>query len=316
PHVRRFPGASLVGVCTGNGLNAKNVARSFGFQFATTDANEILVKPDIGTVFVTARHNLHTPFVVGALNTGKNVFVEKPLCVTSDELKEIQAAYNKVNSSKSSSRNPHSVVVMVGFNRRFSPHAQQVKRFFEDAVGPYAIQYRVNAGYLPATHWTRDPVEGGGRIIGEVCHFVDFMQFITGSVPVKVYAEGLSKSGGGVKDDDSAAVTISFDDGSVGVVSYLANGDTSVPKELIEISSTNRTAVVENFQKLILFQRGKRREFKLSAIDKGHKEEMRQFLVAARDGKPSPISFESAVVTTLTTFKIVESLKSGKPVVV
>ncbi|MCI0706950.1 MAG: bi-domain-containing oxidoreductase [Ignavibacteriae bacterium] len=316
PHVRRFKDISMTSVCTANGLNAANVARSFGFQFATTDAKEILTRENIGTVFITARHNLHAPFVLDALKAGKNVFVEKPLCLTIGELKDIQAAYAKLHSSKSALRTPYSTLLMVGFNRRFSPHAEQVKKFFEDAVGPYAIQYRVSAGFVPASHWTREPVEGGGRIVGEVCHFVDFMQFVTGSKPVRVYAEPLGKRAAGAADDDSVAITISFEDGSIGVISYLANGDASVPKEFIEITSTNRTAVLENFQKLALYQNGKKLEFKHSTIEKGHKEEIRQFLFAVRDGKPSPIPFESAVITTLTTFRIVESLKSGRPIAV
>ncbi|HEY4611989.1 MAG TPA: bi-domain-containing oxidoreductase [Bacteroidota bacterium] len=316
PHVRRFSGVSMAGVCTGNGLNAKNVARSYGFRFATTEPNEILSNADIGTLFIAVRHNLHAPFVIDALKAGKHVFVEKPLALNTIELKEILSAYNKSHSSKSPIPKNPSPNVLVGFNRRFSPHAQQVKRFFEDAVAPYVIQYRVNAGFVPATHWTRDPVEGGGRIIGEVCHFVDFMQFVTGAAPVRVYAEPLAKGSAGSPDDDSVAITISFEDGSLGIITYLANGDSSVPKERVEISSTNRTAILDNFQRLMLFQQGKRREFKLSTIEKGHKEEIRLFMMAVRDGKPSPIPMESVVVTTLTTFKIVESLFAGRPMTV
>ncbi len=314
PHVRRFSGVSLVGVCTGNGLNAKNVARTFDFRFATTDAREILGNQEIGTVFIAARHNLHAPYVIEALKAGKNVFVEKPLALHADELKEIVAVFNKINSPKSAIRNPRSAIVLVGFNRRFSPHGQQVKRFFADAVGPFAIQYRVSAGLMPTTHWTRDPVEGGGRIIGEVCHFVDLMQFITDSTPAKIFAEPLGKGSAGSADDDSVAVTITFQDGSVGVITYLANGDSSVPKEHLELYSTNRTAIIDNFQLLTLYQQGKKRTFRLSAIDKGHQEEVRQFLLAVRDGKPSPISLGSAVTTTLATFKIMESLQRGVPV--
>lgn len=323
PHVRRFSEVALVGVCTGTGLNAKNVARSFGFQFATTDPKEILANEEIGTVFIAARHNLHASYTVEALKAGKNVFVEKPLALSPEELQQIIVTYKKTASPKSRlTTSPREIVnlshgvnqspiLMVGFNRRFAPHMQQVKRFFADAVGPYAIQYRVNAGFLPKTHWTRDPTEGGGRIIGEICHFVDLMQFVTVSTPATVYAEPLGKGSAGTADDDSIVVTIAFQDGSVGVITYLANGDSSVPKEQIEIFSTNRTAIVENFKMLTLHQQGKKRTFKLSAIEKGHKEEVRQFLLSVRDGKPSPISLESAVTTTLTTFKITESLQRG-----
>ena len=314
PHVRRFSEASLVGVCTANGLNAKNVARIFGFQFATTDPAEILANKDIGSVFIAARHNLHARFVVDSLKSGKNVFVEKPLALNAEELEEVVTAYNKSRSPKSSIANRPSPIVLIGFNRRFSPHAQQVKRFFEGAVGPFVIQYRVNAGFIAKTNWTRNPVEGGGRIVGEVCHFIDFMQFVTSSDPVKAFAEPLGTAAAGSSDDDSVAMTVAFENGSLGVITYLANGDTSVPKEYVEISSTNRTAIVDNFERLTLFQKGRKREFKLSVIDKGHTEEVRQFLFAVREGKSSPIPFESVVTTTRTTFKILESLRLGVPV--
>jgi polar amino acid transport system substrate-binding protein len=314
PHVRKFSETSLVGVCTGNGLNAKNVARIFGFQFATTDPAEILANQDIGSVFIAARHHLHAKFVVDSLKAGKHVFVEKPLALNAEELEGVIIAYNKSRSPKTSIVNRQSPIMLIGFNRRFSPHAQQVKRFFEGAVGPFVIQYRVNAGFIPRTNWTRDPIEGGGRIVGEVCHFIDLMQFVTSSNPVKVFAEPLGSAAAGSSDDDSVAITVSFENGSLGVITYLANGDASVPKERVEISSTNRTAIVENFQRLTLFQKGKRREFKLAVVDKGHKEEVRQFLFAVREGKPSPIPFESVVTTTRTTLKILESLRLGVPI--
>ena len=308
PHLQHASGVSLVGVCTGNGLNAKNAARNFGFQFATTDPKEILANDSISTVFIASRHNLHARYTMDALKAGKHVFVEKPLALNKDELKGIQKAY------KSTIDNRQSTILMVGFNRRFAPHVLHVKRFFENAVSPYVIHYRVNAGFVPKTHWTRDPVEGGGRILGEVCHFVDLMQFITDSTPAKIYAEALLAGGSASPDDDSVAVTLKFHDGSVGTITYLANGDPAMPKERVEISSTGRSAVIDNFQYLTLYQQSKKRSFKLGAIDKGHRDEVRAFLQAIQQGSPSPISFESLVVTTLATFKIVESLQVGVPV--
>lgn len=305
PYLRNTNEAALVGVCTSNGINAKNAARNFGFQFATTEPQEILGKDAIKAVFIASRHNHHAHYAVDALNAGKHVFVEKPLALTLEELKEVQQAYTLLAKP---------AILMVGFNRRFAPHAQQVKRFFENAVGPYIMNYRVNAGFVPKTHWTRDPVEGGGRIIGEVCHFIDLMQFISGSVPAKVFAEPLSVGGTASQDDDSIAITIKFQDGSVGTIAYLANGDSSVPKERLEVSSTGRTAVIDNFQTLSLYQQGKRRDFKFSSVEKGHREEVKAFLHAIQNGAPSPIAFDSLLATTLATFKIVESLQVGTSV--
>lgn len=324
PNVQRVGGARLLGVCTGSGLNAQNVANNYGFQFATTDPREILDNPDIGTVFIAARHNLHARYAVDGLKAGKHVFVEKPLALTDDELSEVVSTYRgirgpggKRTEKKGRTGGPDSQsppLLMVGFNRRFAPHVQHAIRFFEHAVGPYAIQYRVSAGILPSTHWSRDPIEGGGRILGEVCHFVDLLLHITQSLPARVFAEPISPGSTSAPDDDSVAITLKFEDGSIGAIQYVASGDAAVEKERIEMFSTGRTAIIENFQRLILYQQEKRREFKLTKIDKGHREEVRTFLEAVRQGGTSPISFDHIVSSTLTTFKIVESLKIGAPV--
>jgi polar amino acid transport system substrate-binding protein len=308
PQIQRAGNTSLVGVCTANGLNATNIARNFGFQFATTDPKEILGQESINTVFIATRHNLHASYVIDALKAGKHVFVEKPLALNAGELKAIQKAYKSVIEAR------QSPILMVGFNRRFAPHAQHVKRFFENALEPYTIQYRVNAGFVPRTHWTRDLSEGGGRILGEICHFVDLMLYLTDSIPMRIYAETLSSVGGASTEDDSVAVALKFRNGSIGTIMYQANGDASLPKERVEISSTGRTAVIDNFQHLSLYQQGKKREFKLSNIDKGHRDEVRAFLQAIRSGAPSPIPFESLVTTTVATLKILESLQTGVPV--
>ena len=308
PNIERSRITSLVGVCNANGLSATNAARTFGFEFATSDPSEVIGNESINTVFIATRHNLHAPLAVEALKAGKSVFVEKPLAMNADQLKEIQKACKSVSTTD---RPP---ILMVGFNRRFAPHVQHAKRFFENAVGPYVIQYRVSAGAVPKTHWTRDPLEGGGRIIGEVCHFIDLMQYLTASQPVKVYAEPVSGGAGASADDDSVIITVKFLDGSVGTISYFANGDAGLPKERVEISSTGRSAVIDNFQRLSLYQNGKKREFKLSTIDKGHREEVRTFLAAVQEGKASPIPFDSLVTTTLATLKVVESLQVGVPV--
>ena len=308
PHFERSVTTSLVTVCNSNGLNARNVAQTFGFENATSDPSEVFQNETINTVFIATRHNLHASLTAEALKAGKHVFVEKPLALTAAELAEIQRAY------QSASIDRKEPLLLVGFNRRFAPQVQHARRFFENAVGPYVMQYRVSAGFVPRTHWTRDPSEGGGRIIGEVCHFIDLMQFITSSQPVKVFAESLSAATSGPTDDDSVLITVKFQDGSIGTITYLANGDTSLPKERLEISSTGRSAVIDNFQQLSLYQNGKKREFKLSSVDKGHRAEVREFLAAIEEGKPSPIPFASLVATTRATFKIMESLQVGVPV--
>jgi predicted dehydrogenase/threonine dehydrogenase-like Zn-dependent dehydrogenase len=308
PNIERSRTTSLVGVCNANGLSATNAAKTFGFEFASSEPSDIISNDSINTVFIATRHNLHASLTMDALKAGKCVFVEKPLALTLDELQDVRKVYASLSTPE------RSPMLMVGFNRRFAPHVEHAKRFFENAVGPYVIQYRVSAGAVPKTHWTRDPVEGGGRIIGEVCHFIDLMQYFTTSVPSKVYAEPVSAGATANADDDSVVITIKFRDGSVGTISYFANGDAGLPKERIEISSTGRSAVIDNFQRLLLYQNGKKREFKLSSIDKGHREEVRRFLAAVLEGGASPIPFESQVATTLATLKAVESLRVGVPV--
>jgi polar amino acid transport system substrate-binding protein len=311
PPIQSFDGVKLVGVCTGSGLNATNVAKNFGFGFATSAAEEVIENKDIGTVFIATRHNLHARYVIEALKAGKRVFVEKPLAMNFEELKAIRTAYQALrNKSYAKGSFP---LLMVGFNRRFAPHVLQAKEFFDDAPGPFAVQYRVNAGYLPPHHWTQDPVEGGGRIIGEVCHFVDLLQYFSNSVPRKVFAESIVGDANS-PNDDSVIVTLKFENGSIGVITYLANGDSALPKEHVEIFSSGRTAVIDNFRSLKLFQQGRVREHRASVVDKGHREEVRQFLAAAKEGKPSPIDFSSLETTTAVTFKILESLKLGIPI--
>ena len=308
PEVQRVGDAKLVGVCTANGLNANNVARQFGFQFATSRASAVIDHESIGTVFIATRHNLHAPLVSRALQAGKHVFVEKPLATTAEGLDSIMTAY------KAAHRHTPGPILMTGFNRRFAPLVVKTAAFLENSAGPMVISYRVHAGLMPSSSWTLDPVEGGGRIIGEVCHFVDLMQFFTGSDPENVFAEPVGANLSGPLADDSVVVTVRFADGSVGVITYVANGDSSVPKEHIEIFTTGRTAVLDNFRSLTLHAKGSADVTRRSAIDKGHRDEIFQFLAAVRAGGSSPIPFESLVMTTRATLAMVESLRLGTPV--
>ena len=293
------------GVCTSNGLNAKNVARKFGFEFASTDPKEVYTSKDIDTVFIATRHNLHASLCVQALRHHKHVFVEKPMALNEEELSEIIKAYH------ASKKHSH-LRFMVGFNRRFSPSVRQAKEFFADAAEPMMVNYRVNAGFLSKDHWTHDPVEGGGRIIGEVCHFIDTIQYISNGEPTSVFAESLSLTGERTQSDN-VALTIRFSNGSVGVITYLANGDSAVPKERIEIFSGGKTAVVDNFKRLETYQGGSRKVYETLAVEKGHKAEVEKFISSIHLANDL-IPFESLVATTRATFRIIESLGSGLPV--
>lgn len=298
PHFKHLKDVDLKGVATATGINAQNVAKKFGFEFCTTDSHEIIANPEIDCVFIVTRHNLHAELIIEAITHRKSVFVEKPLALSEVELGKVIQAYCA-----------HPVGLMVGFNRRFASLTRQVKDFFKDRKGPMVINYRVNAGFIPKTHWIQDPEEGGGRIVGEVCHFVDLIQYLTDSEPLKVYTESL-----GGKDADSVIITISLRDGSVGAISYLTNGDVSLPKERIEVFADNSVAVVDDFKSASLFRNGRQRKIRKIGKSKGHKEEILAFINCLKNGEPSPIDFESIALTTLTTFRILDSKRRGVPV--
>jgi len=257
----------------------------------TTDPQDIFKDDSINVVFIATPHKSHGRYIIDALRSGKNVFIEKPLCITREELEEIRDTYE--SSGK---------LVSVGFNRRFSPYSTEIKKLFTNSLAPIVVNYRVNAGALPDGHWIRLPGQGG-RIIGEVCHFIDLAQFITDSSPDKVTVVSLAK-------EESYTITIEFEDGSVCTIFYLANGDCSVPKEYVEFFCGGKVAILDNFQKLWLYKNGKRRKIAIG-FEKGYKQEVNAFLNSVRNGVESPISFESIYMTTLTTFQIHDSLKKG-----
>ncbi|MGE5110537.1 MAG: bi-domain-containing oxidoreductase, partial [Acidobacteriaceae bacterium] len=302
PAMQKAGGIEFAGVCTATGGTGRHAATRFGFRYCTTDEKEIFGDVAINTVLVATRHHLHARQVVAALNSGKHVFCEKPLCLTREELGEIVRA--KADATDQ--------LLMVGYNRRFAPMAIELKRFFADFHGPMAANYRVNAGPIPASHWVQDPEQGGGRVLGEVCHFVDFLVFLTGSLPKSVFATALPAAG---KPPDSLAVTLSFEDGSIGTISYIAEGDKAFGKERVEVFGGERVGVLDDFRSLELVRGGKRTTTK-SALrrDKGHTGEWQAFTKAIREGGQSPISFREIVVGMDATLAIVESLRSGAPI--
>lgn len=299
PNVKSF-GASLDTVVTTKGITSKNVAEKFGFNNASSDSQDVLNNPNINTVFIATPHNSHAPYVMDCLNAGKNVFVEKPLAMNYEELEEVSKTYKAGKSS-----------LMVGFNRRFSPVAVKIKDEFRNNGEPKVINIRVNAGFIPKDHWTQNPHLGGGRIIGEMCHFIDLMQYFTDSEPVKVYADCIKTQNQNITDEDNISITISFNDGSIGNLLYLANGDKSLPKELIEVFSGGKVGRIHDFRSGEIHKSNKLVKIKLDG--KGHKQEVTDFLTAITNGKEMPIPFESIYLTTKTTFKIWDSLKTGLP---
>ncbi len=292
PAVQKTGGVEMVGISSAGGVSAQAAARKFGFGFATTDEEEILNNPGINTVLVLTRHHLHARQVMTALQSGKNVYCEKPLALTGVELEQIFEILNK----------PDSPILSVGFNRRFAPLSVRLKEFIAAGNEPFLATYRVNAGYLPLTHWTHDFEQGGGRIIGEACHFIDYCTFLAGAAPENVDATALPDVGR--YRQDNVQISLKFLDGSLAQVLYLANGDKGLAKERLEVHSAGRSAILDDFRELDLWTGGSRRTYRsVLRQDKGHREAWEAFLRAVRDGEGPSIPYEQIFGSSMASIQ-------------
>jgi predicted dehydrogenase/threonine dehydrogenase-like Zn-dependent dehydrogenase len=299
PAIKKAGDISLVGVASAGGMHAQISGKKFGFQYAASTDEEIINDPNINAIAILTRHDTHADLVVKALKAGKNVFVEKPLAITSNQLSVISKQLLKTENC----------YLMTGFNRRFSPLAQSLSSFLTPRNEPLHIHYRVNAGYIPLNHWTQDEVIGGGRIIGEGCHFIDLITFLVGAAPVSVTANALPDNG--KYREDNVSLTLTFPDGSIGVVDYLANGDKSFPKERVEVFCAGAIAVLDDFRILQTVRDGKKKEER-RAQDKGWTNEWKAFAKSIREGGAPPIPYEQLIGVTRATFAAVESIRTGK----
>ena len=298
PAIKKVRDIELIGIASSGGLHAQHSGKKFGFRYATSSDDDILNDPDINTVAILTRHDTHADLVVKALKAGKHVFVEKPLAVNSEQLSGISKQLLKTDNS----------LLMTGFNRRFAPLARSLSSFLFQRGEPLHAHYRINAGYLPLNHWTQDESIGGGRIIGEACHFIDLITFLVGTSPISVTAHALPD--GGKYREDNVSMTFTFPDGSIGVVDYLANGDKSHPKERLEVFCGGQIAILDDFVSLTTVIDGKKKEER-RAQDKGWKAEMEAFAQAIRAGGPPPIPYEQLLGVTKSTFASVESLREN-----
>jgi polar amino acid transport system substrate-binding protein len=290
------------GVMTRTGTTSKRVAERFGFEFCTTDETDILGRDDINTVFVATRHDSHADYVTKAVLAGKNVFVEKPLAIQEAELERIERALLKSGSSQ---------ILMVGFNRRFAPLTLMLKESL--AAAPVAMVYRVNAGRIDADSWIQDMDVGGGRIVGEVCHFIDLMTFLAGSLPRVVFASALPDANG---HNDTVAINVEFENGSVGTINYYANGAKGVAKEHLEVYQLGTTAILSDFKRLEIHGRGRTRRKKLMNQNKGQGRMVSDFIEAIRSGRESPINWAESRAVTLASFAARQSVVRRTPVVI
>ena len=296
PAIKKASDIELIGIASSGGLHAQHSGKKFGFKYATSSNDEIINDPNINTVAILTRHDSHAELVVQALKAGKQVFVEKPLAINSKQLEQVK----KLLVSDLTS------LLTVGFNRRFAPLAQTLSSFLFHRTEPLHVHYRVNAGYLPLNHWTHDPEIGGGRIIGEACHFVDFLTFLVGEPPISVIAHGLPDTN--KYREDNVSMTFTFPDGSIGIVDYLANGDKSFAKERVEVFCGGKIAVLDDFVSLQMIEDGKKKEEK-GVQDKGWVNEWKVFSRSIREGGPPPIAYEQSIGVTRSTFAAVESVR-------
>jgi predicted dehydrogenase/threonine dehydrogenase-like Zn-dependent dehydrogenase len=304
PALKKIPSIELVSIASGSGLHARAASNKFAFKYTALGENEILQDPQVNTIAILTRHHLHADQVVRALHAGKHVFCEKPLAITPEQLMLIkeQLLSDEV-----------SPMLMVGFNRRFAPLARRLHAFFQPRQEALIATYRINAGSIPLDHWVQDPVQGGGRIIGEGCHFIDFITFLVGALPTSISAHALPNDERYC--EDNVLITLTYPDGSVGTVNYLANGDKSFSKERIEVFSAGKAAALDDFRTLELVSHGKRQVHRSRLRqDKGHQAEWKAFSQAVITGSTPPIPYDQLFTVTEATFAALQALRTRQTV--
>lgn len=277
-------GASLKSVSTSGGVSGVHAGSKFGFQEATTDTPALFADPSVDALVIATRHDTHARFILRGLEARKHVFVEKPIALTLAEIEDIRRAYADRREKGD------APLLMVGFNRRFAPHVRKMKSLLEPLRAPKTLVMTVNAGMIPRDHWTQDPDIGGGRIIGEGCHFIDLLRHLVGHPVVSIQASALTP--GGVRQEDVVSFTLEFADGSIGTVHYLANGHKGFPKERLEVFCSGRILQLDNFRTLRAFGWPGFSKMSTWRQDKGQVACATAFVHAIREGMPSPISFE------------------------
>lgn len=301
PVVQKSGNADLLGICTSSGLSATHAAKKFGFRFASSNEKDILQNEQVNLVLILTRHQQHARQTTSALQHGKSVYCEKPLALNEQELQEIEKQLQQKETP----------LLTVGFNRRFAPLAVKLAQFFANRAEPMAVNYRINAGYIPLNHWLHDPLQGGGRIIGEGCHFIDFMTFMAGSLPVSVSACALPD--GGKFRQDNCVVTIRFADGSLGTMTYLANGNKAFAKERVEVFSGGKIGVLDDFRSLELVSDSSRQMVRSRFTqDKGHQAAWQNFLKAVTQTGEPPIPYDQLIAVHKACYAAMRSLISGK----
>ncbi len=306
PHLQKDNHVRLQGLITATGLNAKQKADKFGFAYCATDLQAVLDDEAVDAVFIATRHGAHADFTVRALEAGKHVFVEKPMVVSEEQLDAVREAYEAASAQQ-------PVGLMVGLNRRFAPMTAALREALPDGT-PKQMIYRVNSGPIPTSTWLHEADEGGGMLVGEMCHFIDLMQYVAGERPVRVYAQALTLNRDDLADHDNVVITVTFDGGSVGTLAYSTVGDKAAPKERLEVYGGGAVAALDDFRRLEITRGGKQTRKKAMNQDKGQARQLAETVNAFRTRGAAPIPFDELVNGMQAVFAARQSLASGAPV--
>ena len=288
-----------------NGANAVHIAKKYGFRYATTDINEVL-NSKTNLICIATSHNSHASLIKASLNMKKHTFVEKPLCLNEEELLSIKKIYEDFKTEKP--------LLMVGFNRRFSSHIQKIKELLSIKSGPISLCFNANAGFIPENHWTQDPNIGGGRIIGEACHYIDLLQYLTESRIKTVNCQFLSPKSNNLFD--TATISIGFEDGSIGVVNYFSNGNKSYPKEKLEVFFDGKIIVLDNFNKTTGYGFSHFSHYTTWNQDKGHDIQFSKLVNLIEKGGKPLIPFHEIINSTLASFAAQKSGKEHRTIII
>ncbi|MBW1822147.1 MAG: Gfo/Idh/MocA family oxidoreductase [Deltaproteobacteria bacterium] len=302
PTIKKNPLIDLLGIVSAKGLNAQQSARKFGFAYAGSHTDTIFKDAKIDLVTILTQHTDHADLVKKGLQAGKHIYCEKPLAITKKQLESILPLLKKKN-------HPY---LTVGFNRRFAPYSKRLKSFFADRVEPIYAHYRVNAGFIPSSHWLHDPSKGGGRLIGEGCHFIDYLVFLVGQIPESVHTQALPDNG--KYTSDNFVITMVFSDGSIGTISYLANGNKLAGKEYLEVFCGGKAGILDDFRKLQLFGQSVEKKRQYFKQDKGHASAWDKFVNAVIKNSEAPIPYTELIGTAYVTLACDQSMRIGQPV--
>ena len=300
PNLKKIKGYNLKAIVCQHAERAKVLAKRFGAEYATTDFKEVLVDDGVDAVLIATRHNLHAPMTIEAAKAGKHVFVEKPMVLNPEELKQVQEIIGEAGAKYA-----------VGFNRRYSSLSMEAKDLLSAQKKPFLINYRVNAGFVPKDSWLQDPVEGGGRIIGECCHFFDLFNFFIDSEVIEIDAKGVPINSKNIVADDNLVATVKYKDGSLAVLTYVALGNRKLSKERIEIFSNGCSMVIDDFEKLELYGFA-RKGTNLNRQDKGQYNEMVEFLKQVQGKSSTCLKLSEAISASEITFKVCEKLNNAE----